>query len=123
MVINYLVFLLPMIVNYVTPMAVLVAVMAPDTERSSSGRHYAAAVTGSAERVARLAALGRQGFEPVAATPIDDSRVPEQRHWMVVAEQTTTQPQGRARKPAQRPLQACGRPRSLLLAKAAMSST
>ena len=29
---------------------------------------------------------------PVAATPINDNRVPEQRNWMVVAEQTATQP-------------------------------
>ena len=29
---------------------------------------------------------------PVAATPINDNRVTEQRNWMVVAEQTTTQP-------------------------------
>ena len=29
---------------------------------------------------------------PIAATPINDNRVAEQRHWMVVAEQTATQP-------------------------------
>lgn len=74
------------------PGPVLVAVMIPDTERAPGGRHYASAVVGTADRVARLAALGREGFVPVAATPINDNRVPEQRNWMVVAEQTATQP-------------------------------
>jgi hypothetical protein len=76
----------------VSPGPVLVAVMMPDTEPTPSGRHYASAVVGSADRVARLAALGREGFVPVAATSINDNRVPEQRSWMVVAEQSTTQP-------------------------------
>jgi hypothetical protein len=76
----------------VTPGPVLVAVMIPDTERAPGGRHYASAIIGTVERVARLAALGREGFVPVAATPINDNRVPEQRNWMVVAEQTATQP-------------------------------
>jgi hypothetical protein len=76
----------------VAPGPVLVAVMAPDTERAPSARHYASAVLGTADRVARLTALGREGFAPVAATPINDSRVPEQRNWMVVLEQTATQP-------------------------------
>lgn len=75
-----------------TPAPVLAAVMVPDSASVPAGRHYAAVVTGSADRVARLAELGRQGFVPVAATPINDNRVPEQRHWMVVAEQTQTQP-------------------------------
>jgi len=76
----------------VAPGPVLVAVMIPDTERVAGGHHYAAAITGSADRVARLAALGQEGFAPIAATPINDNRVPEQRHWMVVVERTTTQP-------------------------------
>lgn len=75
-----------------SPGPVLVAVMSPDTERELGSRHYASAILGSADRVAQLAALGQQGFVPVAATPINDNRVPEQRHWMVVAEQTATQP-------------------------------
>ena len=76
----------------VVPGPELVAVMIPDTEPARGDRHYASAVLGNADRVAQLAALGRQGFVPVAATPINDNRVPEQRHWMVVAEQTATQP-------------------------------
>ena len=75
-----------------TPGPVLAAVMIPDGERAPGGRHYASAVLGNAERVARLAALGREGFVPVAATPINDNRVPEQRSWMVVAELTAAQP-------------------------------
>ncbi|MEO7271085.1 MAG: hypothetical protein ABIX28_12740 [Vicinamibacterales bacterium] len=75
-----------------SPGPVLVAVMRPDTDRAGSARPYASAVVGTADRVARLAALGKEGFEPVAATPINDHRVPEQRSWMVVVEQTTTQP-------------------------------
>jgi hypothetical protein len=76
----------------VAPGPVLVAVMIPDPEPVPGGRRYASAVTGSAERVARLAALGREGFVPIAATPINDNRVPDQRHWMVVVERTTAQP-------------------------------
>jgi hypothetical protein len=38
------------------------------------------------ESLARLNAIGRDGFVPVAAAPIDNNRVPEQRNWMVVAE-------------------------------------
>ncbi len=76
----------------VTPGPVLVAVMSPDTERVPGSRHYASELLGNAERAARLAALGKQGFVPVAATPINDNRAREQRNWMVVAEQTTTQP-------------------------------
>jgi hypothetical protein len=76
----------------VTPGPVLAAVMIPDTGRTDAGRHYASAIIGSADRVARLAELGREGFVPVAATPINDNRVPEQRNWMVVAEQTARQP-------------------------------
>jgi hypothetical protein len=69
----------------VTPGPVLVAVMIPDTARARSGQHYASAVIGTADRGARLAALGREGFVPVAATPINDNRVPEQPNWRVVA--------------------------------------
>jgi len=76
----------------VAPGPVLVAVMIPDAEPAPGGRHYASAIVGTADRVARLAALGREGFVPVAATPINDNRVAEQRNWMVVTEQTTTQP-------------------------------
>jgi hypothetical protein len=76
----------------VTPGPALVAIMTPDTEPPPSGRHYASAILGSADRVARLASLGQQGFVPVAATSINDNRVVEQRNWMVVAEQTTTRP-------------------------------
>ena len=76
----------------VTPGPVLVAVMSPDTEHARTTRHYASEILGNAERAARLAALGKQGFVPVAATPINDNRVIEQRNWMVVAEQTATQP-------------------------------
>lgn len=38
------------------------------------------------DSLVRLNAIGRDGFVPVAATPIDNNRVPEQRNWMVVAE-------------------------------------
>jgi len=76
----------------VTPGPVLVAVMSQDTERTAGSWHYASAVLGTADRVARLTALGREGFVPIASTPINDSRVPEQRNWMVVAEQRATQP-------------------------------
>jgi hypothetical protein len=76
----------------VAPGPVLVAVMSPDSERATGRRHYAAEVLGTADRVARLAALGREGFVPIAATPIDSSRVVEQRNWLVVAERTGTHP-------------------------------
>jgi hypothetical protein len=38
------------------------------------------------ESLARLNAIGRDGFVPVAAAAVDNNRVPEQRNWMVVAE-------------------------------------
>lgn len=74
------------------PVPVLVGVMVPDEAPPAGGRHYAAALVGNAERVARLATLGRQGFVPLTATPVNDNRVPEQRSWMVVAEQSTATP-------------------------------
>ncbi|MCC7125579.1 MAG: hypothetical protein IT178_12080 [Acidobacteria bacterium] len=75
-----------------TPGAVLAAVMSPDTERPRGGRRYVTELLGNSERRARLTARGREGFVPVAATPIGDNRILEQRSWLVVAEQTTTQP-------------------------------
>jgi hypothetical protein len=38
------------------------------------------------ESLVRLNTIGRDGFLPVAAAPIDNNRVPDQRNWMVVAE-------------------------------------
>lgn len=76
----------------VTPGPVLAAVMSRDTERTQGGRRYTTDVLGNSERRARLAARGREGFVPVAATPVGDNRVREQRNWLVVAEQTSTQP-------------------------------
>ena len=38
------------------------------------------------ESLARLNAIGREGFVPVAAAPVDNNRVPDMRNWMVIAE-------------------------------------
>jgi hypothetical protein len=38
------------------------------------------------ESLARLNAIGRDGYVPVAAAAIDNNRVPDMRNWMVVAE-------------------------------------
>jgi hypothetical protein len=38
------------------------------------------------DSLARLNTLGRDGFRPVAAAPIDNNRVPDSRNWMVVVE-------------------------------------
>jgi hypothetical protein len=75
----------------VSPFPMMVAVMSPDTEGGI--RHYAAEVLGNRDRVARLAAKGREGFQPILATPVNDNRVVEQRNWMVVAEQRTGEAQ------------------------------
>jgi hypothetical protein len=76
----------------IPPAPILVAVMSPDTERERGSRHYAAEVLGTRERLARLAAKGREGFVPVAAAPVNDNLLPEQRNFFVVVEQTGTQP-------------------------------
>jgi hypothetical protein len=52
--------------------------------------HYAADVLGNRDRLARLVTKGREGFEPVAAAPVNDNRVVEQRNWIVVAEKSAT---------------------------------
>ena len=38
------------------------------------------------DSLARLNAIGRDGFAPVAAAPVDNNRVADQRNWMVIAE-------------------------------------
>jgi len=42
------------------------------------------------DSLARLNAIGRDGFVPVAAAPIDNNRIPELRTWMVFAERPMT---------------------------------
>jgi len=42
------------------------------------------------DSMARLNAIGKDGFAPVAAAPIDNNRIPEQRNWMVIAERSTS---------------------------------
>ncbi len=78
----------------VKPVPTLVAVMSRRSDTDVAPWHYAADVLGNRERLARLVAKGREGFEPVAASPVNDNRVVEQRNWIVVAERsaTSTQP-------------------------------
>jgi hypothetical protein len=38
------------------------------------------------DSLARLNTIGRDGFVPIAAAPIDDNRIPDQRRWMVISE-------------------------------------
>jgi hypothetical protein len=42
------------------------------------------------DSIARLNAIGKDGFAPVAAAPIDNNRIPEQRNWMVISERPTS---------------------------------
>jgi hypothetical protein len=74
----------------VTPAPILVAVMSRRTDTDVSVWHYAAEVLGNRDRLARLVAKGREGFEPVATTPVNDNRLVEQRSWIVVAEKSAT---------------------------------
>ena len=42
------------------------------------------------ESLTRLNTIGRDGFTPVAAAPIDNNRIPDQRNWMVVVERPSS---------------------------------
>ena len=74
----------------VTPMPTLVAVMSRRSDTDAAPWHYAAEVLGNRDRLALLVAKGREGFEPVAVSPVNDNRVVEQRNWVVVAERSAT---------------------------------
>lgn len=74
----------------VAPTPILVAVMSRRSDTDAAPWHYVAEVLGHRETLARLVAKGREGFEPVAAAPVNDNRVAEQRNWIVVAEKSAT---------------------------------
>ncbi len=72
----------------------LVAVMRrADTD--TAPREYAAQTVGDRDSIASFKTSVRDGFVPMAATPVNDSRVAEMRRWMVVSERSAL-PIGRA---------------------------
>ena len=66
------------------PSARDVAVMSRTT--AGSWQYDAEVLLRYKESLARLNAIGRDGFVPVAAAAVDNNRVAEQRNWMVIAE-------------------------------------
>ena len=74
----------------VSPFPVLVAVMSRPVDGDTGQWHYAAEVLGQKDRLARLVAKAREGFVPVAASPVGDNRVVEMRNWILVTERSAT---------------------------------
>jgi hypothetical protein len=66
------------------PNAKNVAVMSRTT--GGSWQYDAELLLRYKESIARLNAIARDGFVPVAAAAVDNNRVPEMRNWMVIAE-------------------------------------
>ena len=67
----------------------IVAIMVRDTITPGAARRYGVEVlTNYKESLVRLDAAAREGFRPVAASPINNNRVREMRSWLVVTERT-----------------------------------
>ena len=70
------------------PVPAVVAIASRETAAPISARHYGVEpLTNYKESLVRLGAAARNGFRPVAATPINNNRVPEMRSWLVITEQ------------------------------------
>lgn len=69
------------------PGSSLVAIMSRGTDQAKTAWHYGVEVlTSYKSSLVRLNAAARDGFHPVAAEAVDNSRVPAMRNWMVVSE-------------------------------------
>jgi hypothetical protein len=68
-----------------TPIS-LVAVLSQDPGATAPAHYGVEVLTNYKASLARLTAAGRDGFVPVAAAPVNNSRVPEMRAWLVVTE-------------------------------------
>jgi len=69
------------------PVPVLVAVMTQRAEQANATWRYGVEVLSNYKNsLVRLNAAGRDGFLPVAAEAVNNSRVPESRSWMAIAE-------------------------------------
>jgi hypothetical protein len=65
----------------------LLAILSRDPAAAASPARYGVEVlTNYKASLTRLAAAGRDGFVPVAAAPVNNSRVPEMRNWLLVTE-------------------------------------
>lgn len=73
----------------------LVAVLRQEPGAAAPVHYGVEVLTNYKASLARLAAAGRDGFLPVAAAPVNNSRVPEMRAWLVVIERrdAATSPQ------------------------------
>src|SRR5512141_597003 len=68
------------------PNPALVAVMSRRGDSPVPARYGVEVLTNYKESLVRLNARGAEGFVPVAAAPVNSSRVPEMRSWLVVIE-------------------------------------
>ncbi len=73
------------------PMPMLVAVMSR-AGGPATLRYNVEILTNYKSSLKRLDEVGRDGFVPVAATPINNSRVPDMRSWLVVSERSSARP-------------------------------
>jgi hypothetical protein len=56
------------------------------TSSAQAWKYGAEVLTSYRDALSRLNAAGKQGFAPVAASPIDNNRVPDMRNWIVFTE-------------------------------------
>jgi hypothetical protein len=66
--------------------AALVAVLSQDPAAAARAHYGVEVLTNYKASLSRLASAGHDGFVPVAAAPVSNSRVPEMRAWLVVTE-------------------------------------
>lgn len=64
----------------------LVAVMSRSAGPTEAVRYGVEVLTNYKDSIARLTAAAREGFIPVAASAVNNNRVPDMRSWMVVTE-------------------------------------
>jgi hypothetical protein len=64
----------------------IVAVLRQDATTPPDTRYGVEVLTNYKASLGRLAAAGKDGFVPMAATPVNNNRVPESRSWMVITE-------------------------------------
>src|SRR5262249_6749548 len=70
----------------------LVAVLRHDATSVPGTRYGVELLTNYKASLARLATAGKDGFVPVAATPVHNNRVPESRAWLVVTQRRDAAP-------------------------------
>ncbi len=74
------------------PNPALVAVMSRRADATAPARYGVEVLTNYKESLVRLNARAGEGFVPMAAAPVNNSRVPEMRAWLVVTERAGANP-------------------------------